>query len=121
MGSRVKVPLPKRPAVAQGCIVLVMFLVGLVSTAAGEAPHPMGGDAQASFPEGSSCPDPTDEGGPCSPTCQYTCCPSHWTGATFPVVGPSLDIAPTDEIEAALPDDLHPQDAINRIFHPPRA
>jgi len=26
-----------------------------------------------------------------------------------------------DEIEPSRPYDLHPQDAINRIFHPPRA
>jgi hypothetical protein len=39
----------------------------------------------------------------------------------FSGVRPSLDAPLTDEIEAALPDDLHPQDAIHRIFHPPRA
>ena len=121
VGFTVKAFLPKRPAVVEASIVLAVFLVGLVSTVVGEAPHPADSDALASFPEGSSCPDPTDQGGPCSPTCQCTCCPGHWTGATFSDVRPSLDTLPTDEVETSLPDDLHPQDAINRIFHPPRA
>lgn len=111
----------ERPAVVEGCTVLVMFLMGLVSTAAGEAPRPMHNDAQASFPEGSSCPDPSDDGGPCSPTCQCTCCPGHWTGAPLVTVGPSLETPPVDEIDHSPPDDLHPLDAIHRIFHPPRA
>jgi hypothetical protein len=102
-------------------VVLVMFLGGTVSTAVGEVPHSPGREGQMSCPAGSSCPDPTDDGGPCSPSCQCTCCPGHWTGAAFPTVRLSLDAPRTDVIEAPLPDDLHPQDAIHRIFHPPRA
>ena len=97
-----------------------MFLAGIVATAAGETRHSTDGDEQVSQ-QGSSCPDPTDEGGPCSPACQCTCCPGHWTGEAFAAVRPSLDTPPIDEIEASLPDELHPQDAVQRIFHPPRA
>jgi hypothetical protein len=39
----------------------------------------------------------------------------------LPIAKLSLDIPPADEIEEPLPDELHPQDAIHRIFHPPRA
>ena len=102
-------------------VVLVMFVGGMASTAVGEIPHSPDHEGQASCPAGSSCPDPTDDGGPCSPFCQCTCCPGHWTGAVFPPVRPSLDAPRIDEIEAPSPDALHPQDAIHRIFHPPRA
>jgi len=113
--------LPKRPAGIQACIMLAMFVAGMVSTAVGEPRHAADGDEQVSQSDGPSCPDPSDEGGPCSPFCQCTCCPGHWIGAPPIAVGPSLDTPVTDESEHSLPDALHPQDTINRIFHPPRA
>jgi hypothetical protein len=111
---------PKNPAAA-ALVVLAMFFLGTVSAAVGEAPRPTDSDGQMGHPGGGSCPDPDGDGGPCGPTCHCTCCPGHWTGATFSVVRPLLDTPPCDEIEVSLPDDLHPQDAIYRIFHPPRA
>ena len=121
MVFRMKVHLPDRPAVVEACIVLALFVAGMVSTAAGEFRHSADSAEQTSQSDGHSCPDPSDEGGPCSPSCQCTCCPGHWTGAPLLAVGLSLDTPVMDEIEHSLPDDLHPQDAINRIFHPPRA
>ena len=121
MSPRMNAFLPKRRAVVQAWIVLAMFVAGLVSTAAGEARHSPDSDKQASQSEGPSCPDPSDQGGPCSPSCQCTCCPGHWTGAPLSAVGPSVDTPVMDEIEPSRPYDLHPQDGINRIFHPPRA
>src|SRR5664279_4813814 len=121
MSSRVKAHLPTRPAVVRARLVLALFVAGIVSTAVGEARPSGDTDVQADQSEGPSCPDPTDEGGPCSPTCQCTCCPGHCTGAPLVTVGPSLDSPAIYEIEHFLPSDLHPQDAIHRIFHPPRA
>jgi hypothetical protein len=102
-------------------IVLFLFVAGLVSTAAGEALHSSTSGDQVSHSEGSSCPDPDDDGNPCGPTCPYACCPGHVACAAFAVQSFCLGVPPSNEIKLQHDDALNPKDVHFRIFHPPRA
>jgi hypothetical protein len=103
-------------------VVLFLFVAGLVSTAAGQALNAFASADQTNTEStSSSCPDPGDDGTPCSPACPCACCPGHSVRAAFVSVPPFIQAPLSDELEIPLPDDLHPKDVRSRIFHPPRA
>jgi hypothetical protein len=103
-------------------IVLFIFAPGLISTAAGAILHSLAREDQVNHSESSSCPDPCDNGNPCSPTCPCACCPGHSSAPAFVSVRPSLEAPPFHEHQASLPDGaVHPKDVLFRIYRPPRA
>ena len=99
---------------------LVFFLTGLVSPLGGELLRLVADSGEANHPELASCPDPADDGHPCGPECECTCCPGHATGLVFVAQRFSLRPLPSDEHKARAHDTLHPQDVLLTIFHPPR-
>jgi hypothetical protein len=101
--------------------VLFLFVAGFVSATAGEVLHASAGVDRESHSEGSSCPDPGDDGNPCGPACPCACCPGHSPAAAFVSVWPALEAQPSHGHHASLTDDLDPKDAHFRIFRPPRA
>jgi hypothetical protein len=101
-------------------VVLLLFIAGYISTSAGEVIHSMANEAHASEAKGSSCPDPGNDGAPCGPECPCTCCPGHRLAVAFPISGPSIVAPSSDDLDPALPADLHPKEIGKNIFRPPR-
>ena len=100
--------------------VMLFFFAGLVGASAGEVLGSSVGGDQVTHIEGSPCPDPDHSGDPCGPGCACTCCPGHAPAVAFAI--PSLKLAqpPLSKLKVHPNEDLHPQDVLSRIFHPPR-
>ncbi|MEK7705250.1 MAG: hypothetical protein AAB426_09845 [Myxococcota bacterium] len=101
--------------------VSLLVVAGLVSAAAGEALHALASADRVGRSEGSSCPDPGDDGNPCGPACPCVCCPGHLTAGVLMSPRPIVDVPASDDLIIPWRDALHSKDVLSRIFHPPRA
>lgn len=107
-------------------VVLLCFVIGLIASAAGElldlSVDPVASAHAHGVAHSHACPDPEQDGSPCGPACPCTCCPGHSVPAAVVYADrPSLLIPPAAQLQAVPPRDLHPEDVLRRIFHPPRA
>jgi hypothetical protein len=103
--------------------ILFLFLGGLMCTSASDALYAATEDSPKTHSKGVVCPDPGENDEPCGPDCPCDCCPGHVNTAFALTVNVQASILfpPPAEVHLSMPGDLHPQDALVRIFHPPRA
>lgn len=102
--------------------VLVVFVAGIVSVAAGEDRHAAEGSAHAHSDEpGSSCPDDGADGAPCGPACACACCPGHSVPVLF-ATGPQVGAVPSPVgRHCAGRPDRYESAVASALFRPPRA
>jgi hypothetical protein len=101
--------------------VLIAFVAGLASGAAGEGVHPSTGADQVRHTERSACPDPDGGGTPCGSACPCTCCPGPTTTAAFSAAQPSVEAARGKPREDLPFGDLPSEGVRFGVFRPPRA
>ena len=115
-----------RAARSRGALLHLLLLLALSGLLAGplrasaalpalSAPH----SEPAGHTGGGPCHDPDAAGQPCASSCLCLCCPGHAAGMTFLVDKALPEDSLTSPLEVRAPRDLHPEDALCCIFHPP--